>query len=77
MMPEMDGFDLVDALRSDTTTQATPIVVVTAKDITDEDRHRLNGSVGQVLQKAAHRREDLLAAVRRQVRACVQLKTVA
>jgi CheY-like chemotaxis protein len=77
MMPEMDGFDLVDALRRDATTQATPIVVVTAKDITDTDRQRLNGSVNQVLQKSAHRREELLAAVRRQVRACVQLKTVA
>jgi CheY-like chemotaxis protein len=77
MMPEMDGFDLIDALRRDPATQSTPIVVVTAKEITDEDRQRLNGSVGQVLQKAGHRREELLAAVRKQVRACVQLKDVA
>ena len=77
MMPEMDGFDLIDALRRDSATHSTPIVVVTAKDLTGEDRQRLNGSVGQVLQKSAHRRDELLAAVRRQVRACVQLKTVA
>jgi hypothetical protein len=57
--------------------QSIPIVVVTAKDITEEERHRLNGSVGKVLQKAAHRREDLLTAVRTQVKACVQLRTVA
>jgi hypothetical protein len=55
----------------------SPIVVVTAKDLTGEDRQRLNGSVGQVLMKSAHRRDELLAAVRAQVRACVQLKTVA
>jgi PAS domain S-box-containing protein len=77
MMPEMDGFDLIDALRRDAATHSTPIVVVTAKEITEEDRHRLNGSVGQVLQKAGHRRDELLAAVRKQVRACVQLKNVA
>ena len=77
MMPEMDGFDLIDALRRDSATHSTPIVVVTAKDLTGEDRQRLNGSVGQVLMKSTHRREELLAAVRRQVRACVQLKTVA
>jgi PAS domain S-box-containing protein len=77
MMPEMDGFDLIDALRRDADTHSTPIVVVTAKEITEEDRQRLNGSVGQVLQKAGHRRDELLAAVRKQVRACVQLKNVA
>jgi signal transduction histidine kinase/DNA-binding response OmpR family regulator len=77
MMPEMDGFDLIDALRRNPDTHSTPIVVVTAKEITEEDRQRLNGSVGQVLQKAGHRRDELLAAVRKQVRACVQLKDVA
>ena len=74
MMPEMDGFDLIDALRDHQDWQSMPIVVVTAKDITEDDRRRLNGSVGQVLQKAAHCREELLAAVRKQVRACVPLK---
>jgi PAS domain S-box-containing protein len=77
MMPEMDGFDLIDALRRDSATHSTPIVVVTAKDLTGEDRQRLNGSVGQVLMKSAHRRDELLAAVRTQVRACVKLKSVA
>jgi CheY-like chemotaxis protein len=77
MMPEMDGFDLIDALRRDAATHSTPVVVVTAKEITEEDRQRLNGSVSQVLQKAGHRRDELLAAVRKQVRACVQLKNVA
>jgi PAS domain S-box-containing protein len=77
MMPEMDGFDLIDALRRNADTHSTPIVVVTAKEITEEDRQRLNGSVGQVLQKGGHRRDELLAAVRKQVRACVQLKNVA
>jgi CheY-like chemotaxis protein len=77
MMPEMDGFDLIDALRRNPDTHSTPIVVVTAKEITEEDRQRLNGSVSQVLQKAGHRRDELLAAVRKQVRACVQLKDVA
>jgi signal transduction histidine kinase/CheY-like chemotaxis protein len=77
MMPEMDGFDLVDALRRDRERHSTPIVVMTAKDITEEERQRLNGSVRQVLRKAPHRREELLSAVRRHVQNGVQLKTVA
>jgi signal transduction histidine kinase/CheY-like chemotaxis protein len=77
MMPEMDGFDLVDALRRDGLRHSTPVVVMTAKDITEEERQRLNGSVRQVIRKAPHRREELLSAVRRHVQPCVQLKTVA
>jgi hypothetical protein len=50
---------------------------MTAKELTHEERNRLNGSVGRVLRKAAHTREDLLAAVRDQVKAQVRLKTVA
>ena len=51
MMPEMDGFEFIDALRARPGWHAIPIVVVTAKDVTDEDRQRLNGSVGQVLRR--------------------------
>ncbi|HEX5110908.1 MAG TPA: response regulator [Vicinamibacterales bacterium] len=76
-MPEMDGFSLIDALRRDTSQPPIPIVVVTAKDVTEEERQRWKGSVGQFVQKVAHRQEELLGAVRTHVRASVKLKRVA
>jgi CheY-like chemotaxis protein len=64
MMPEMDGFEFVEALRARAEWRAIPVVVVTAKDLTLEERMRLNGYVEKVLQKGAHTREELLAQIR-------------
>ena len=50
-----------------------PIVVVTAKDITEEDRRRLNGGVVGLIEKGGLNRESLLTQLREQVaatRAC-------
>ena len=60
MMPEMDGFQFVDELRQHPEWKSIPVVVVTAKDLTTEDRERLSGQVGLILQKGAYSREDLL-----------------
>ncbi|HEV8150154.1 MAG TPA: response regulator, partial [Gemmatimonadales bacterium] len=67
MMPEMDGFEFLDALRGDPTQHGIPVVVITAKTLTDEDRRRLNGGVERVVQKHALDAESLLAEVRRVV----------
>jgi CheY-like chemotaxis protein len=64
MMPEMDGFDFVAAVRADAAWRSVPIVVITAKDLSPEDHERLNGSVARVLQKGALSRETLLGKVR-------------
>jgi signal transduction histidine kinase/DNA-binding response OmpR family regulator len=53
MMPEVNGFDVVEALRSGAETAAIPIVVVTAKTLTAEDRAVLNGYVASILEKAS------------------------
>ena len=67
MMPEVDGFQFITQLQQleDEELSATPIVVVTAKDLSDEDRHRLNGYVQKVLQKgdALRNRDELLREV--------------
>jgi hypothetical protein len=44
-----------------------PVIVVTAKDLTEEDRQRLNGRVKQVLQKGPYSREQLTREIRRVV----------
>ncbi len=64
MMPEMDGFDFVAAVRDEPAWRSVPIVVITAKDLSAEDHERLNGYVARVLQKGALSRETLLGQVR-------------
>ncbi len=70
MMPEMDGFEFLDELRREPRWQRVPVVVLTAKELTAEERGRLQGSVRRVLQKGACSRDDLLREVRRLVAAC-------
>jgi signal transduction histidine kinase/CheY-like chemotaxis protein len=71
MMPEMDGFQVVEALRAREAWRSIPIVVITAKDLTVEDHLRLNGYVEKILQKGAYSREALLAEIRDLVMACL------
>ena len=52
-MPEMDGFALVEELRLDPRTKDIPIVVVSAKDITPDERKRLNGHIEALFQKGS------------------------
>ncbi|MGB5591701.1 MAG: PAS domain S-box protein, partial [Gammaproteobacteria bacterium] len=67
MMPVMDGFEFVLRLRQNPDTADLPVVVVTAKELTAEDRERLHGKVHQVMQKGGFRRKDLVNEVRRTV----------
>ncbi len=52
-MPGIDGFGLVEELKLDPRTAGIPIVVVSAKDITDEERRRLNGHIQALYQKGS------------------------
>jgi CheY-like chemotaxis protein len=65
MMPEMNGFAFLDALRENPEWRGIPVLVLTAMELTDEDRHRLNGEVERILQKGASAREQLLDEVGR------------
>jgi CheY-like chemotaxis protein len=64
MMPEMDGFDFMDALRQRKDGPSIPVIVITAKDLTDEDHRRLNGGVERIIEKGAVRPRDVLELVR-------------
>ena len=61
MMPEVDGFDVVAGLKRDPRTAAVPILVYTAKDVTDEDKARLNGQIAGILVKGEDGRAALLS----------------
>jgi CheY-like chemotaxis protein len=76
MMPEMDGFQFIDRLRQHENWRTIPIVVVTAKDLTKEDRLRLNGYVREIIRKNAFPRDELLAEVRALVKSCLEKSQV-
>jgi CheY-like chemotaxis protein len=65
LMPEMDGFAFLDAFRSRPDRSGTPVVILTAKDLTDADRARLNGGVEHILHKGAFDAADLVEKIRR------------
>jgi CheY-like chemotaxis protein len=65
MMPEVNGFDVVEALCEHSETAHIPIVVVTAKRITAEDRAKLSGYVATIMEKAEFDRARFTAEVRR------------
>jgi PAS domain S-box-containing protein len=70
MMPEMDGFELSAALWRNERWRHIPVVVLTAKELTTEDRARLNGRVERILQKGDLNRDDLMREVRRVIAFC-------
>ncbi|MDQ3582312.1 MAG: response regulator [Pseudomonadota bacterium] len=72
MMPEMDGFTFIEALRQNEAWRSIPVVVVTAKDLTADDHARLNGQVQQVLHKGSYSRDELLREMGERIAACLR-----
>ncbi len=70
MMPTMDGFEFLDQLRERPDWQDIPVVVITAKDLSDEDRDRLNGGVERIIQKSD--RDEMLRQLSREIGKCVK-----
>jgi signal transduction histidine kinase/DNA-binding response OmpR family regulator len=76
MMPEMDGFEVLDALAAHAQWREIPVIVVTAKQLTAAERERLQGQARKVIEKGGASRLDIVAAIneavrRRPVRAAV------
>ena len=64
MMPEVDGFGFLQELRRRPECAQVRVIVITAKDLTEEDRRRLSGEVARILGKDTTNREQLVAEVR-------------
>jgi adenylate cyclase len=75
MMPEMDGFEFLAERRKSKALAKIPVIVVTAADLSQDDRRRLNGGVLQVLQKSAQTRDQLLGELRDLVAQCLPDET--
>ena len=65
MMPEMNGFEFLTELRQNERWENLPVVVLTSKDLTNEERAMLNGNVERIVQKGSYTRDALLREVRK------------
>jgi signal transduction histidine kinase/CheY-like chemotaxis protein len=64
-MPEVNGFEVAEALKGNPTTAQIPIIVVTAKDLTSADRAKLNGHVLDIVGKAEFNHGRFMGEVER------------
>jgi DNA-binding response OmpR family regulator len=67
MMPDVSGLDVVRALRANAETKTTPIMILTAKDLTETDKGHLNGHVSSILGHGSTGALDLLGHLQRVV----------
>ena len=52
LMPEVDGFQVLEQIRNQEKTKDLPVIIITAKNLTEEDQKKLNGKVSKVLVKS-------------------------
>lgn len=65
LMPEVSGFDVVERLKQEWKTAAVPILVLTSKVLTDEDRRLLDGHVQKIMEKSRFDHGNFISEVRR------------
>lgn len=64
MMPEMDGFTVIQALRSNPDTATIPVIVATAKELTTDEKSRLGGQIQALMQKGDFLNDEFLDEVK-------------
>lgn len=64
MMPELDGFSVVEALRTHSETATIPVIVVTAKELTPDEKKRLSGHIQALMQKGDFLNDEFLNEVK-------------
>jgi len=64
MMPEMDGFTVIEELRKKQETSTIPVIVVTAKELTPDEKSRLGGHIQALLQKGDFLNDEFLEEVK-------------
>jgi CheY-like chemotaxis protein len=65
LMPEMDGFAVVEQLRADSTTSGIPIVILTSRSMDPAEHERLNGQISHLARKGAFDRTQFVELVRK------------
>jgi CheY-like chemotaxis protein len=72
MMPRMDGFAFVAELHKRPEWRTIPVIVLTAKTLSPEDRLQLSGYVEKIVSKDDFKPEDLLLDVRELIERCLR-----
>ena len=65
MMPGMDGFELLEALKADEKVSNVPVIVISAKELTVSERERLSDRIDKLMQKGDFTDEELLEEILR------------
>lgn len=63
MMPDMDGFAVLDQLKASAELKDIPVIVITAKDLTTKDQIRLQGQIEMLMQKGSFMDDELLEGI--------------
>jgi CheY-like chemotaxis protein len=63
MMPEMDGFSVLQALKQDTVLHNIPVIVLSAKSLTPQEQAELRPQISSVIEKASFDRQEFLYIV--------------
>ncbi|MBN1873912.1 MAG: pyridoxal-phosphate dependent enzyme [Anaerolineae bacterium] len=63
MMPDMDGFAVIDHLKNNPRLKDTPVIVITAKELTAQEKRRLQGQIQILLQKGSFMDDELLHGI--------------
>ena len=63
MMPGMDGFEVLEALKSDEQLADVPVIVISAKELTAAERKRLSSQTDMLMQKGDFTDEELLEEI--------------
>jgi threonine synthase len=64
MMPEVDGFSVLDIMQSQKETRDTPVIVITAKELTAREKERLHGRIQALMLKGDFPSDGLLEEVK-------------
>jgi CheY-like chemotaxis protein len=63
MMPRLDGFGVIEKLRANPATQQLPIIVISSKELTDDESARLKESVAYVMRKQSLDGDTLVSEI--------------
>ncbi|MEK7306974.1 MAG: response regulator, partial [Nitrospirota bacterium] len=65
LMPDINGFEILRRLKRHPTTKGIPVIILTAKELTSDDKRLLSGNIMEVLNKGGSLREDLVTEIKR------------
>ena len=63
MMPEIDGFGVLDVLKTNPETAQIPVIVVTAKELTGEENELLRGRIHSLMQKGQFLSDEFMEEI--------------